>query len=138
MAGASPQNLSILHGYFQAGGGTEAALGEDIAKRGPAMEMFLSVTVISLLGVAVAAVLFKAAIHEGPPPAPANDESLLNLPPRFFIDDRVQRARPVVPIEVLLLQIERHVRLEQAAAEAFRDFPTAEALQTLTTSPLVH
>ena len=41
-------------------------------------------------------------------------------------------------MEVLRLQIERHVRLEQAAAEAFRDFPTAEALQTLTTSPLVH
>jgi hypothetical protein len=39
---------------------------------------------------------------------------------------------------VLRLQIERHVRLEQAAAEAFRDYPTAETLQTLTTSPLVH
>lgn len=102
------------------------------------MEMFLSVAVISLLGVAVAAVLFKAAVHETPPPAPLGDESLLNLPQRFFVDDRSPRTRPVVPIEMLRLQIERHVRLEQAAAEAFRDFPTAEALQTLTTSPLVH
>ena len=102
------------------------------------MEMFLSVAVISLLGVAVAAVLFKAAIHEAPPPALSSDESLLSLPPRFFLDDRAPGTRPVVPIEVLRLQIERHVRLEQAAAEAFQDFPTAEALQTLTTSPLVH
>jgi len=102
------------------------------------MEMFLSVTVISLLGVAAAAVLFKAALHEAPPSPPLHGESLLNLPPRFFIDDRAPRTRPVVPIEVLLLQIERHVRLEQAAAEAFLDFPTAEALQTHTTSPLVH
>lgn len=102
------------------------------------MEMFLSVMVISLLGVAVAAVLFKAAIQEAPPSARLSDESFLNLPPRFFIDDRAPRTRPVVPIEVLLLQIERHVRLEQAAAEAFLAFPTAEALQTLTTSPLVH
>ena len=102
------------------------------------MEMFLSVTVISLLGVAVAALLFKAAVHDTPPPEPLGDESLLNLPPRFFVDDRAPRPHPLVPIDVLRLQIESHVRLEQAAAEAFRDFPTAEALQTLTTSPLVH
>ena len=102
------------------------------------MEMFLSVLGISLLGVAVAAMLFKAAVHDTRPPTALNDENLLNLPPRFFIDDRAPRTHPVVPMEVLRLQIERHVRLEQAAAEAFRDFPTAEALQTLTTSPLVH
>jgi len=102
------------------------------------MEMFLSVMAISLLGVAVAAVLLKAAIREAPPPAYSSDESLLSLPTRFFLDDRARGPRRVVPIEVLRLQIERHVRLEQAAAEAFQDFPTAEALQMATTSPLVH
>ena len=102
------------------------------------MEMFLSVTVLSLLCVAVCAVLFKAAIREAPPSATLKDESLLALPPRFFIDDRAPRTSPVLPMEVLRLQIERHIRLEQAAAEAFLDSPTAASLQTVTTSPLVN
>jgi hypothetical protein len=45
---------------------------------------------------------------------------------------------PRVPIEALLLQIERHIRLEQAAAESFLDYPTVESLHTRTMSPLVH
>ena len=102
------------------------------------MEMFLTVAVISLVGVAVSAILFKAALPKAPSSSPPSDESLLALPPRFFVDDRVPPARPNLPIEVLRLQIERHVRLEQAAAEAFRDYPTTETLRTLTTSPLVH
>ena len=102
------------------------------------MEMFLSVAVISLIGVAVAALLFKAAVRDATPPAPLNDERLLTLPSRFFVDDRMPQPRTALPIEVLRLQIERHVRLEQAAAETFRDFPTAETLQALTTSPLLH
>ena len=52
--------------------------------------------------------------------------------------NRGPQTRPVVPIEVLLLQIERHVRLEQAAAESFHDAPTVEALHAPTTSPLMH
>lgn len=102
------------------------------------MEMFLTVAVISLVGVAVSAILFKAAIPKAPLPSPLKDESLLALPPRFFVDDRVPQPPPPLPIEVLRLQIERHVRLEQAAAETFRDYPTIETLRTLTTSPLVH
>ena len=102
------------------------------------MEMFLTVAVISLVGVAVSAILFKAAIPKAPSPSPLKDESLFALPPRFFVDDRVPPPRPTVPIEVLLLQIERHVRLEQAAAEAFGDYPTTETLRTLTTSPLIN
>jgi len=41
-------------------------------------------------------------------------------------------------IEVLLAQIERHVRLEQAAAESFLYDPTVESLHGRTASPLVH
>ena len=100
--------------------------------------MFLSVMTLSLVAVAVAALLFAAATHNAVPPTPTVDERLLQLPSHFFADDRAPGARPVVPIEVLLLQIERHVRLEQAAAESFCEAPTAEALQTMTTSPLVH
>jgi hypothetical protein len=102
------------------------------------MEMFLSVAAISLIGVAVAAVLFKAAVREAPTAPRIEDERILVRPSRFFVDDRAPQAHTALPIEVLRLQIERHVRLEQAAAEAFRDFPTTETLRTLTTSPFIH
>jgi hypothetical protein len=90
------------------------------------MDMFLMVAAMSLLGVAVSAALFA-------------DERLATMPSSFFVDDRAPRSQTIsVPIEVLLLQIERHVRLEQAAAESFLDAPTVEALHTRTASPLVH
>jgi hypothetical protein len=43
-----------------------------------------------------------------------------------------------VPIEVLLLQIENHVRMEQAAAESFLKSPTQTLLHSKTTSPFVN
>jgi hypothetical protein len=43
-----------------------------------------------------------------------------------------------VPIEALLLQIESHVRLEQAAAESFLQTPTPALLHSKTISPLVN
>jgi hypothetical protein len=43
-----------------------------------------------------------------------------------------------VPIEVLLLQIENHVRMEQAAAEVFLAFPSQARLHRKTTSPFVN
>jgi len=100
------------------------------------MEMFLILMVVGLLTVAVSAVLLLAA--RPPEPTPLSPEQLLRVPSRFFADDRVPRSPHAVPIEVLLLQIERHVRLEQAAAEAFRDTPTPETLWAATVSPLVH
>jgi hypothetical protein len=47
-------------------------------------------------------------------------------------------ARPRVPIEALLLQIENHVRLEQAAAESFLQTPTPALLHSRTMSSLVN
>jgi hypothetical protein len=105
------------------------------------MEMFLMVAALSLLGVAVSAALFAAAtrdVRDLPRSEPQIDPRLLMAPSRFFIDDRPSATTTAVSIEALLLQIERHVRLEQAAAEAFQDFPTVEALHMPTTSPLVH
>jgi len=61
-------------------------------------------------------------------------------PARFFVDAPAAPPRVAVPvpIEVLLIQIDRHVRLEQAAAESFLLTPTPETLHTSTISPLVH
>lgn len=102
------------------------------------MEMFLAVLALSFLGVAVSGMLFAAATRGDNPhemvtlrarkPAPA--------PSRFFVDS--MQLTPAVPVEVLLLQLEQHVRLEQAAAEAFLHAPTAQALHSRTMSPLVH
>jgi hypothetical protein len=61
--------------------------------------------------------------------------------PQFFSGSVVSHL-PVpltrVPIEVLLLQIEKHVRMEQAAAESFIAFPTQAQLHSKTNSPFVN
>ena len=60
---------------------------------------------------------------------------------RFFIQQRqrsLSGAQPRVPLEALLLQIESHVRLEQAAAESFLEPPTPALLHGRTISPLVN
>jgi hypothetical protein len=102
------------------------------------MEMFLMAAALSVLGVAVSALLFAAATRdERRADAERAAERLPGPPPRFFADSPGLVAPPV-PREALLLLIERHVRLEQAAAESFLYAPTAESLHSRTASPLVH
>ncbi|MBI2221568.1 MAG: hypothetical protein HYU53_10210 [Acidobacteria bacterium] len=101
------------------------------------MEMFLMALALSLLGVTVSAVLFAAATRQEPREGePAVDRPVL-VPPRFF-GDQQEAGVGRVPAEALLLEIERHVRLEQAAAESFLRAPTAESLHSPTVSRLVH
>jgi hypothetical protein len=105
------------------------------------MEMFLLAFAMSLLGVGVSAALFSAAtrgVDEAPDARPA--QAPARESPRFFADAIVAGAPPPtrVPIEALLLQIERHVQLEQAAAESFLSRPTRQGLHSRTASPLVH
>jgi hypothetical protein len=102
------------------------------------MEMFLMALALSLLGVTVSAVLFAAATRQeaGDEAQPALERPVL-VQPRFFGDEQ-EAGAPRVPAEALLLEIERHVRLEQAAAESFRLAPTAESLHSPTVSRLVH
>jgi hypothetical protein len=52
---------------------------------------------------------------------------------RFFVEPAAATPRRV-PIEALLLEIENHVRLEQAAAESFVEFPTPAMLHSKTSS----
>jgi hypothetical protein len=100
------------------------------------MEMFLMAGALSLLGVAVSTVLFAAATRQAPSSEDAVRPALPVVMPRFFADGT--SALPKVPIEALLLEIERHVRLEQAAAESFLHSPTVESLNSRTMSRLVH
>lgn len=98
--------------------------------------MFLMALALSLLGVAVSAGLFAAATRQPNADEPAVRPEVPVIVPRFFSDDATPIAR--VPIEVLLAEIERHVRLEQAAAESFLQSPTVESLNSRTMSRLVH
>ena len=113
------------------------------------MEMFLMLVAMSLLGTAVSAALFGAATH-GQKREPWSRAAKRPAPPqRFFVADERPTADtsiPViptplpesVPLELLLLQIERHVRLEQAAAESFHRMPNGRSLHNRTASPLVN
>lgn len=105
------------------------------------MEMFLMALCIGLFGLAITAVSFNAAAppKEGKSEIQA-DREILVMPTRFF-GDGVKTpvgGQPQVPIEALLLQIDNHVRLEQAAAESFLQHPTAAQLHSRTISTLVH
>lgn len=113
------------------------------------MEMFLMVLCLSLLGVGVSAGLFAAATRderrEQAGPLDVRLFASEGERSHFFVTDSTPLVAPRVvhpymgvPTEVLLLRIERHVRLEQAAAEAFHQFPTIESLHMRTSSPLVH
>ncbi|MDE3130938.1 MAG: hypothetical protein KGL16_07260 [Acidobacteriota bacterium] len=100
------------------------------------MELFLMVAAMSLLGVAVCALAFGAATRteSTAEPAPSQVPTVL-LKTRFFVEDGSPQR---LPVEALLLQIERHVQLEQAAAESFLSAPTADSLHVPSMSPLVH
>jgi hypothetical protein len=110
------------------------------------MEMFLMAAVMSLLGVAVCAVLFAAATRGESAEAPRPMQQPALSPQRFFASasaaapagEPARKEQELVPVEALLLQIEQHIRLEQAAAESFLHTPTGQSLQSRTTSRLVN
>ncbi len=111
------------------------------------MEMFLMVLCMSMLGLALTAIAFSSATRGLDDREPAPKQPIVELPAmpaaQFFTDRATlpMAARthlPPVPVEALLLQLEQHIRLEHAAAEAFLEFPTAQSLHSRTTSPLVH
>jgi len=109
------------------------------------MEMFLMAMIMSLLAVAVSAVLFAAATRDGRPEATSPVKRAALEPQRFFasaVDGAPAagtgpEAEPV-PVEALLLRIEQHIRLEQAAAESFLHTPSGQSLHSRTTSRLVN
>jgi hypothetical protein len=110
------------------------------------MEMLLMGACLSLFGLAVACLAFGAAtrgVDEAPSAAPALDREAPRAavsPARFFVDRPALpvAARNRVPVEALLLQLESHVRLEQAAAQSFLESPNSSLLHSRTISPLVN
>ncbi len=107
------------------------------------MEMFLMVSCMSMLALAVTAIAFGAATR----PEKSSSADQLELRPaakavapgRFFVDQVLpSQPQTYVPTEVLLAQIDHHVRLEQAAAQSFLEAPSHTQLHTKTTTPFVN
>ncbi len=106
--------------------------------------MLLMGVCLSMFGLAVACLAFGAATRtddQSPAiaqPQPAAAQTAAKT--RFFVDPVAvpAGAHARVPIEALLLQIESHVRLEQAAAESFLESPSPALLHSRTISPLVN
>jgi len=111
------------------------------------MEMLLMGLCMSVFGIGIAVLAFGAATRSRSSDATVQPQLPLvkaATPARFF-SDRVVASPTVpavpmsqVPIEVLLLQIENHIRMEQAAAEVFIAFPTEDRLHRKTSSPFVN
>ena len=106
------------------------------------MEMFLMglCATVLVLALAIASAKLGAATRSDSSDATFDPE----LPGSDGTNSFSQRAEtsPAVqpqsiPTELLLLQIEDHVRAEQAAAESFLAFPTQAQLYRKTTSPFV-
>jgi hypothetical protein len=98
------------------------------------MEMLLMAFTMTLLGVAVSAVLFGAATRNERE-AEAKAAADVALAPSEFFADNPRLDSPPVSVEVLLMQIEKHVRAEKDAAESFTSAPTVEALHVRSASP---
>lgn len=108
------------------------------------MEMLLMGLCVSMLGLAVAAIAFRAATRSKPSDSDVQPEArpVKEVAPARLIPDRVAVPSYVplrhIPNEALLWQIENHVRLEQVAAESFMEFPTHALLYSKTTSTFVN
>ncbi len=108
------------------------------------MDMLLMGLCMAFIGTAVTALAFAAATRPTSPASAAQPQlpavKVAAAPARFFSDTVAApiAMQTLVPIEVLLHQIENHVRLEQAAAESFVAFPTQALLHSKTTSPFVN
>jgi len=109
------------------------------------MEMLLMGICVAVFGMAIAAAAFGAATRPEKLIAPAEMKAEAVkpavAPARFFIDEVSvpgPTGRVSIPIEALLLQLERHVRLEQAAAESFLAQPTPSLLHSKTVSPFLN
>jgi hypothetical protein len=100
------------------------------------------ILMMSVLTFAIAAIGFKASERrESPNETTQPAVPALKATPERFFAARVIPIVPVhtqVPIEVLLQRIENHVRMEQAAAESFVQFPTQAHLHSKTPSPFVN
>ncbi|MBT8396583.1 MAG: hypothetical protein HKO65_19590 [Gemmatimonadetes bacterium] len=104
------------------------------------MDVILISFAICILGVMVTVLLFAVAMR----PDEQEDESTSRREPqkpygRFFLEESPEsNSDPQAPNNAILLDLERHVRTEHEAAEAFLRGPSADLLHAPSDSPLQH
>lgn len=104
------------------------------------MMMFLTLLCVSLLAVAVlSAIVYGTSPRDEARPESRPEASQVLGAPRFFGGDLAgPAARPQLPVDAVIAQLERHVRLEQAAAESFLEIPAPDTLHSPTASRFVN
>jgi hypothetical protein len=85
----------------------------------------------------------SSGVKEAPAAEPAVQAEAVKaaaMPARFFVDrmNVLAPAHARISVDALMLQLETHVRLEQAAAESFLEAPSRLLLHGRTTSPLLN
>lgn len=102
------------------------------------MLMFLTILAMSLLALLACVAAFSLAARADAEIVAQPENRPADEPQHFFAPLPRAARPPQVPLDVLLSQIDRHVRLERAAAEAFLEVPSLDALHSRTGSPLLN
>ncbi len=106
------------------------------------MSMVIALLAASIILTVITAILLSEAMRTADSSPPVRENSHPDRAPRFFAQDMPPSVHPVrasrVPVEVLVLAIERHVRIEREVAESFHLSPTPQTLHVQAASPLMH
>jgi hypothetical protein len=106
------------------------------------MAIVLVLFAISFVLTSVTLVLLSAAVRTADSSPPLRRNPHPTGVPRFFAEDIDVSVHPAsasrVPIEVLVVEIERHVQREREVAESFHLSPTPQTLHVQAAAPLVH
>lgn len=106
------------------------------------MAMVIALFAASMVLTVITAILLSAAVRTADSSPLVRENPHPNGAPRFFAKDIPASVHAVrasrVPVEVLVLEIERHVRLEREVAESFHLSPTPQTLHVQAASPLMH
>ncbi|MFG1691468.1 hypothetical protein ACGF5M_04875 [Gemmatimonadota bacterium] len=117
-----------------------SSVQRDPSNVGGHMEMFLVALFTSLFGLGIAIAGFGLATRDEEEEEPQEQPQRVSMPPGNLLPNDPPSVIPTsrLPSDLLMLQLERHIRLELAAAEAYLDSPTTEMLHARTSSPLAH
>jgi hypothetical protein len=104
------------------------------------MMMFLSLLCTGLFAVAVlSAIVYGASPRDQKSPEVRPEAPISLGPSQFFAGDlTAPPSPPAIPLDAVIAQIERHVRLEQAVAESFLEIRAGDARRMPSTRRLVN
>ena len=103
------------------------------------MDVLLISFSLCLLGVMVTVLLFSIAMRPDEEEEPNTPRKNSAPSEGFFLDGATgSHPQPEAPSNSILLDLERHVRIEQEAAKTFLEGPSPESLHAPSDSPLWH